>query len=120
MATLAEDEAHLRLLDCAWNEAYRRHDRASLADILAEDFTGIAPSGEPVSKTPLMLDPPGRAKSLRFSEQFVRAFGDAGVSRGRLELELDDRRVDQRFLRVYAKRRGVWRAVSVAVTPVSA
>jgi hypothetical protein len=27
--------------------------------------------------------------------------------------------VDQRFLRVFAKRGGIWRAVSVAVTPVA-
>ena len=46
--------------------------------------------------------------------------GEAGVSRGRLQLELDDRRLDQRFLRVFARRDGVWRAVSVAVTPVAA
>jgi len=45
-------------------------------------------------------------------------FGDTAVSRGRLQLEFDDRRVDQRFLRVFAKREGVWRAVSVVVTPV--
>jgi hypothetical protein len=36
-------------------------------------------------------------------------------------LELEDGRIviDQRFLRVFAKREGIWRAVSVAVTPVA-
>jgi hypothetical protein len=34
-------------------------------------------------------------------------------------LEFDDRCVDQRFLRVFAKRDGIWQAVSVAVTPVT-
>ena len=120
MATQADDEAQLLRLDSVWNEAYRRHDRRALADILAEDFTGVIPSGEAVTKESLMTDPPGRAKSVAFSEQFVRAFGDCGISRGRLQLELDGRRVDQRFLQVFAKRDGVWRAVSVAVTPVAA
>jgi ketosteroid isomerase-like protein len=119
MTTQADDEAELLRLDSAWNEAYRRHDRRPLADILAEDFTGIAPSGETVTKALLMADPPGRARSVRFSEQFVRAFGDAGVSGGRLQLELEDRTLDQRFLRLFAKRDRVWRAVSVAVTPVA-
>jgi hypothetical protein len=32
----------------------------------------------------------------------------------------DDRRVDQRFLRVFAKRDGILQAVSVAVTPITA
>jgi hypothetical protein len=120
MATQADDEAQLLVLDSAWNEAYRRHDRRPLEDILAEDFTGVVPSGEAVTKASLMINPPGRANSVTFSEQFVRAFGDAGISRGRLQLEFDDRSLDQRFLRVFAKRAGVWRAVSVAVTPVAA
>ncbi len=67
-----------------------------------------------------MVDPPGEVRSLAFSEPFVAVFGDSAISRGRLQLEVDDRRIDQRFLRVFAKRNGVWRAVSVAVTPVVA
>jgi ketosteroid isomerase-like protein len=120
MTTRADDEAQLLRLDSAWNEAYRRHDRQPLADILAEDFTGVTPSGEAVTKASLMINPLGRAKSVTFSEQFVCVFEDAGISRGRLQLELDDRCLDQRFLRVFAKRDGVWRAVAVAVTPVAA
>jgi len=118
MAIQAGDEAEILSLDSAWNEAYRRHDRAPLAHILADDFTGLTASGEPITKASLMVNPPGRAKSVTFSEQSVRVFGDTGISRGRLQLELDDRRVDQRFLRVFAKRNGNWQAVSVAVTPV--
>jgi hypothetical protein len=35
---------------------------------------------------------------------------------------LEDGRIviDQRFMRVFAKRDGVWRAVAVAVTPIAA
>ena len=117
MATRADDEAQLLLLDTAWNHAYRRHDRSPLAEILADDFAGVARSGEPVTKASLLINPPGRAKTVMFSEQFVRAFGDAGVTRGRLQMKLEERRVDQRFLRVFAKRNGLWQAVSVAVTP---
>jgi ketosteroid isomerase-like protein len=115
-----QDEAEILRLDEAWNEAYRRHDRAPLADILAEDFAAIGPAGEAVTKATLMVNPPGRARSVTFSEPSVSVFGDAGLSRGRLQLELEDRRIDQRFMRVFTKRNGVWRAVSVAVTPVVA
>jgi len=118
MASPADDVALILRLDSAWNEAYRRHDRAPLADILADDFTGFTATGEPVTKAALMIDPPARARSVVFTEPSARVFGDTVVSRGRLQLEFDDRRVDQRFLRVFAKREGVWRAVSVAVTPV--
>jgi ketosteroid isomerase-like protein len=120
MGTQADDEAQILRLDGEWNEAYRRYDRAQLAHILADDFTGIMPSGEPITKAALMINRPGRAKSVTFSEQFVLVFGDTGISRGRLQLEADDLRIDQRFLRVFAKRDGIWQAVSVAVTPVTA
>jgi len=116
----AQDEARLLRLDEAWNEAYRRNDRAPLAEILADDFTGLTPSGEAITKAALMINPPGGARSVVFSEQWVRVFGDTGISRGRLHLELADRRIDQRFLRVFARRDGVWRAVSVSVTPLAA
>jgi ketosteroid isomerase-like protein len=117
--TQADDEAEILRLDQAWNEAYRRRDRRPLADILADDFTALDPAGQLVTKAALIIDPPGRAISVIFSEQSVRVFGGTGVSRGRLQLELEDRRIDQRFLRVFAKRDGVWRAVSVAITSVA-
>jgi ketosteroid isomerase-like protein len=117
----AGDEAEILRLDNEWNEAYRRGDRAPLAHILADDFTGLAALGEPITKALLMINPSGpRVKSITFSEQYVRVFGDTGISRGRLQLELEDRSIDQRFLRVFAKRDGIWQAVSVAVTPVAA
>jgi ketosteroid isomerase-like protein len=122
MGTQVDDEAQILRLDSEWNEAYRRHVRAPLAHILADDFTGLTASGEPITKALLMINPPGRAKSVIFSEQYVCVFGDTGISRGRLQLEAEDDRIviDQRFLRVFAKRDGIWRAVSVAVTPVAA
>jgi len=119
MGTQAEDEAQILRLDSEWNEAYRRHDRAPLAHILADDFTGLTASGD-ITKALLMINPSGQGvKSVTFSEQYVHVFGDTGISRGRLQLELDDRRVDQRFLRVFAKQDGIWQAVAVAVTPVA-
>lgn len=123
MGTQADDEAQILRLDSEWNDAYRRHDRAPLAHILADDFTGWTALGQLVTKAILMVDPPGRAgsvTSVTFSGQFVRVFGDTGISRGRLQLEFDDHHTDQRFLRVFAKRDGIWQAVSVAVTPVAA
>jgi ketosteroid isomerase-like protein len=122
MGTHADDEAQILRLDNEWNEAYRRADRSPLAHILADDFTGWTALNEPITKAILMINPPGgRPGMATFSEQFVRVFEDTGISRGRLQLESDDRRIviDQRFLRVFGRRDGIWRAVSVAVTPVA-
>jgi ketosteroid isomerase-like protein len=122
MATQADDEAQILRLDGEWNDAYRRRDRSPLSHILAEDFTGLTALGEPITKALLMINPPGQVKSVTFSEQYVHAFGDAGISRGRLQIESEDGRIviDQRFLRVFAKRDGIWQAVAVSVTPVAA
>jgi ketosteroid isomerase-like protein len=121
MGTQADDEAQILRLDNEWNEAYRRADRSPLAHILADDFTGWTALNEPIKKATLMINPSGgRPGMATFSEQFVRVFGDTGISRGRLQLAHDGRIViDQRFLRVFAKRDGIWQAVSVAVTPVA-
>ena len=121
MTTQADDQSEILRLDNAWNDAYVRRNRAPLAEILADDLTGLTPSGEPITKALLMGGDPGTGvvKLVSFSEQDVRVFGDTAVSRGRLELAVDDLRVDQRFLRVFAKRDGIWRAVAVSVTPVA-
>jgi ketosteroid isomerase-like protein len=120
LTTMESDaETEVLRLDNAWNGAYRHHDRALLENILADDFTALTPSGEPITKASLMVDPPEIARSVTFSEQAVHVFGKTAITLGRLQLDLNDRRVDQRFLRVFAYRNGTWRAVSVAVTPLA-
>ncbi len=122
MKTHAEDEAEILRLDSAWNEAYLRRDRRPLANILADDFTALDPSGTGKSfgKAMLMINPDASAlKSMTFSEQSVHVFGNTAISRGRIQLEFDGHpKIDQRFVRIFAKRDGAWRAVSVCVTPV--
>ena len=120
MEKRSEDDAKVLRLDNTWNEAYMRRDRGPLAKILADDFTGLTASGEPITKALLIGGDPGTGivKSVSFNEQEVRVFGDTAISRGRLRLEVNDLRIDQRFLRVFAKRDGVWRAVAVSVTPI--
>jgi ketosteroid isomerase-like protein len=56
--------------------------------------------------------------AIAFSERSLRVFGSTAIVRGRLSLERADGRVEQRFLRVYAKRAEGWRAVAVQVFPV--
>lgn len=120
MPTVQNVQAEILRLDNAWNEAYLRRNRAPLAEILADDFSGLTPAGAAITKALLMGGDPGTGvvRSVSFSEQEVRVFGDTAISRGRLKLEVDDHRIDQRFLRVFAKRDGIWRAVAVSLTPV--
>ena len=119
MSTPTNHEAEILRLDNAWNDAYVRRERSPLNEILADDFTGLTPAGEPITKLMLSTNRPGGVvKLISFSEQEVRVFGDTAISRGRLKLEMEELKLDQRFMRVFAKRDGTWRAVAVSVTPV--
>src|SRR5277367_4135021 len=84
----SDAEAEVFRLDNAWNGAYRRHDRAPLESILADDFTALTPSGEPITKASLMVNPSEIARSVTFSEQAVHVFGKTAKTRGRLQLDL--------------------------------
>jgi hypothetical protein len=68
MSTRADDEADILRLDNTWNEAYVLRDRSPLSEILADDFTGVMPSGEPITKALLMAGDPGTVpvKSISF------------------------------------------------------
>jgi ketosteroid isomerase-like protein len=105
-------------LDRAWNEAYEHNDRAPLEHILADDFEAIAADGQTVTKAQLMQPSPA-PRSIAFSDRSIRLFGSTAITRGRLRLEHDGGRIDQRFMRVYARRDGRWRAVAVQVAAVA-
>ena len=111
------DEPAVEALDRAWNAAYEQNERDRLADVLAEDFIAVTADGQPVTKAQLM-QPSTAPRSIAFSERSVRLFGTTAITRGRLELEHAAGRIDQRFMRVYAKRDGRWQAVAVQVFAV--
>jgi ketosteroid isomerase-like protein len=100
-------------LDDAWNAAYHRHDPARLAGLLADDWMAFFPDGRVAFKADLLEgmrhNPPA---ALMFERHAARVFGDAAITRG--TLYANGVRV-QSFLRVYARREGGWRAVSVQV-----
>ena len=111
------DEQAVRKLDQAWNEVYLRNDRSAFAEILADDFCATFSDGRTANKVDLMKPTPEGAK-VRFSEPGVQIFSPTAVTRGRVRIEHPDRVVDQRYVRVYAKRAIGWQAVSVFVFPV--
>ncbi|MEF2276786.1 nuclear transport factor 2 family protein [Deinococcus sp. YIM 134068] len=102
-------------LDDAWNEAYHRRDPERMARVLADDWMAFFPDGRTVFKPDLLAgmrhNPPA---ALMFERHAARVYGDTAVTRG--TLYANGERV-QSFLRVYARRDGEWRAVSVQVVP---
>lgn len=116
-----EAEADIRAvtaLDQAWNQAYVRGDRAPLAEILSADFVGVTPAGEEVPRSLLLQAPKEAATQVRFSELALRCWGSTATTRGRIFVETPSGVIEQRYMRVYAKREGRWWAVSVQVVPL--
>lgn len=100
-------------LDDHWNAAYHRRDPGLMAGVLADDWMAFFPGGQVVFKTDLLEgmrhNPPA---ALMFERHAARVYGETAVTRG--TLYANGERV-QSFLRVYARRAGEWRAVSVQV-----
>ena len=117
-----DDETLVTDLDRAWNDAYLYRERERLRDVLAEDWVGIFPNGETLTRERLIAvaAPPDAEVKQTFSDFSLHLFGDTAVTTGRVEVEADDETVRQRFMRVYAKRYGRWWAVAVQVVPVEA
>ena len=57
--------------------------------------------------------------TLEVSEFALRVFGDTAVTLGRVRISGATFTVDQRFMRVWARRSGVWQAVAVQVVPIA-
>src|SRR5688572_26887995 len=100
---LAADMEAVADLDRAWNDASERSERAQLGSILADDFQAVAADGQTIGKAQLM-QPGSPPRSIAFSERSLRLFESTAITRGRLRLEHEGGRVDQRFMRVYARR----------------
>ena len=116
---MQEDATTLNQLNEAWHDAYRQRKRAALREILAEDFLAFLPNGESVDRETLIAaEPPELNIESTFSEFALHLFGETALTRGRVDLVVDGEPVQQRFMRVWAKRKGRWWAVAVQVFSV--
>ena len=119
------EENHLLRLDSEWNESYPGRDVAALDYIIADDWVCIDGAGLVITKRQLLervkssvpfLDP------YRFDEITLRMFKDAAIITGRLSgtKRGDDGTfyLEQRYTRVYVKRRERWQSEATQVTVV--
>ena len=118
----APSEDELLRIESARSEAIQRGDMKTLDEIYADDFVGVAGTGQLVTKPQLFEFFKGADPSLRFttSEVFARSYGDSGVVVGRLAGRRGDGSLvsEARFLHVYVRREGRLRFVSGQSTPV--
>jgi ketosteroid isomerase-like protein len=109
----------LRQLDQERIQAQISADAAALDRLYAEDFIGIGPSGTVRTKTQVIAD--FTSGSLRFQSITTdgvqwRVYGDTAVETGRSTMNgQDGDKVvprDNRFTRVWVRRRGGWQLVA--------
>ena len=107
-------------LDEQWNRAYQTRDHAALEDVFAADWIAVFGDGRSTERIEFLEQlPHNPLATLEFSEFALRVFGDAAVTLGRVQISGATFTIDQRFMRVWAQRSGVWQAVAVQVVPIS-
>jgi len=113
-----DDEAAVRELDDRWNNVYKQNERAPFAEILADDLRVTFADGTSKLGKAKMMEPTPGGRTVEFSERGFELHGTTAITRGRIRVGHPDGQVDQRFVRIYAKRDGRWLAISVHVFPI--
>lgn len=122
----SDDEAALLELNQRWLQSYPGKDVDTLDRILADDFIQYrAQTGERTGKAAFLAGVrEGKAviESVESDEVWVHIDGDTALVTGRSHLvrrSAEGRtKVINRYLDVYVKRDGIWRAIAAKVTRV--
>lgn len=96
-----------------WLAAEERHDRATLKQIIADDFQGTAPRGNTVFKEDVLPieGTQSGGLSITTSDLKARVFGDTAVVTARGEQKAGEKR-QLRFTVVFTKRDNRWQMVA--------
>jgi ketosteroid isomerase-like protein len=107
-------------LDNLWNEAYQHKDISILSNLLADDWIAFTPDNQLITREQLLEAVPNNPEArLEFDEFDIHVFGDTAITKGRLTANQADGEVrQQRFIRIFAKRNGEWKAVTAQVIPL--
>ena len=115
-------EQELRELEEKRRQAIKQGDIKTLDEIYADDFSGIAGSGQVISKEQLMSVFKRNDPRIGFTtdEISVRLLGKTALFTGRLIGRAADGEVvsASRFTHVFVKRDGRWRCVAGQATPL--
>lgn len=122
----SDDETHLLELNERWLQAYPGKDVEALDRILADDFVQYrAQTGERTDKAAFLAgirDGKAVIESVQSDEVWVHVDGDTALVTGRSQLirrNAEGRvKVINRYLDVYVKRDGTWRAIAAKVTRI--
>lgn len=121
----SSDIMALEKLNAEWLNAYKTHDGLALERILADDFEAIYPGGRVMKKTDLVkaaINPSRIVETIAWEDLKIMVFGDTAIVRARSRMsgktaEAPFSGVND-YADIYARRDGVWRAISAHVVKV--
>ena len=118
-------EQAVRQLDHEWSEAVVRRDAEALAQLLADDYTMIDPSGEVIDKAQEIAQTKAplfdvTIESLRTEDVEVRISGERATIIGRavLQVRFDEQEISEQYCytRTFARRQGRWQIIAAQLT----
>jgi ketosteroid isomerase-like protein len=118
-----DDEKQLLALERQWADAEVKHNAAFLDRVLDDRFIVIDSQGRTRDKAAFVADLLKSAMtSQMISDETVHIFGDTAVIHGTDTVQPSDGKAPYslRYLTVYAKREGGWRAVAEEFSKVAA
>ncbi len=107
-------------LEATWRVAPIEGDLETVSRVTADDWIGVGPAGQVMSKTDLldMLSRPAPFESAVYEQVQLYVYGQTAVVTSFFRGEGKDVEFEQRFMRVYANRDGRWQCVATQIVPI--
>jgi ketosteroid isomerase-like protein len=118
------DQRALEALNTAWLNSYVTLDRATLSEILADDFVATYGNGRRRTKAELLggLGQGARILSVRAENLAVHVSGDTAIvtARSVLQIRQGEQTTEARndYADIYVRRDGRWRAIAAHIVRV--
>lgn len=124
-AAPAGDAARLKVISDAWDRAILAKDRAAIEANMAEDFRQIDARGNVETKASFvdgLVSPDLQLDPYAVEDFEVRLYGDTALLSGRTRMtgryQGQPFNTHYRYIDIYVRRRGVWKIVSVQISPM--
>jgi ketosteroid isomerase-like protein len=108
-------------LEATWRTAPLEGDIQTVSRVTADDWIGVAPTGAVMNKADLIKMLSSRSapfESAVYDDVQIHVYGQTAVVTSLFRGQGQDIQFEQRFMRVYAKRGGVWQCVATQVVPI--
>jgi ketosteroid isomerase-like protein len=114
-------EEEILALEATWHVAPLDGDVETVSRVTADDWIGVGPAGEVMSKADLIEMLSSRQapfESTVYDDVRLYVYGQTAVVTSFFRGEGEDIQFEQRFMRVYANRDGRWQCVATQVVPI--